>query len=212
MSIAHRVRVHRTELRSAHWTRLTNTTLDWQRADGRWQQLQRETADHGDGAAILLYDPARRTVVLVRQFRYATFVNGHDDLLIEVPAGLLDAAAPEACIQAEAEQEVGIRVRQPRRVFDAFMSPGSLTERVHCFVAAFDATDRISGGGGLEHEGEDIEVLELPFDEALAMVADGRVRDAKTIMLLQYAALHGLMRADPGPESGLARPAPPSPT
>lgn len=190
MSIAHRVRVKKTELRADHFNRVVNTTLDWQRADGRWQELQRETADHGDGAAILLYDPRRRTVVLLRQFRYACFVNGHDDLLVEVPAGLLDDASPEDCIRAEAEQEVGFRVRQPRRVFDAFMSPGSLTERVHGFVAEYDAADRVADGGGLEHEGEDIEVLELPIDEALAMVADGRVRDAKTIMLLQHAALH----------------------
>ena len=190
MSIAHRVRVKKTELRADHFNRVVNTTLDWQRADGRWQELQRETADHGDGAAILLYDPRRRTVVLLRQFRYACFVNGHDDLLVEVPAGLLDDASPEDCIRAEAEQEVGFRVRQPRRVFDAFMSPGSLTERVHGFVAEYDAADRVADGGGLEHEGEDIEVLELPIDEALAMMADGRVRDAKTIMLLQHAALH----------------------
>lgn len=190
MSIAHRVRVKSVEVRSAHFNRVQNTVLDWQRADGRWQELQRETADHGDGAAILLFDPRRRTVVLLRQFRYACFVNGHDDLLIEVPAGLLDDASPEDCIRAEAEQEVGFRVRQPRKVFDAFMSPGSLTERLHGFVAEYDASDRVADGGGLEHEGEDIEVLEVPIDEALAMVADGRIRDAKTIMLLQHAALH----------------------
>ena len=190
MSIAHRIRVQQVELRSDHFNRVRNTTLDWQRADGRWQTVQRETVDHGDGAAVLLYDPQRRTVVLLRQFRYACFVNGLDELLIEVPAGLLDAASPEDCIRAEAEQEVGFRVRRPRLVFDAFMSPGSLCERVHCFVAEYDHDDRIGDGGGLEHEGEDIEVLEMPIDEALAMVADGRVRDAKTIMLLQYAALH----------------------
>lgn len=190
MSIAHRVRVKQTETRTARFNRVVNTTLDWLRSDGRWQAQQRETVDHGDGAAILLYQPRRRTVVLVRQFRYATFVNGHDGLFIEVPAGLLDAASPEDCIRAEAEQEVGFAVRQPKRVFDAFMSPGSLTERVHCFVAEYDAGDRIAPGGGLEQEGEDIEVLELPFDEAMAMVADGRIRDAKTILLLQHAALH----------------------
>ena len=190
MSIAHRVRVKSVEVRSAHFNRVQNTVLDWQRADGRWQELHRETADHGDGAAILLFDPRRRTVVLLRQFRWACFVNGHDDLLIEVPAGLLDEASPEDCIRAEAEQEVGFRVRQPRKVFDAFMSPGSLTERLHGFVAEYDASDRVADGGGLEHEGEDIEVLELPIDQALAMVADGRIRDAKTIMLLQHAALH----------------------
>lgn len=190
MSIAHRVRVQQVELRSSHFNRVENTTLDWQRSDGRWQQLQRETVDHGDGAVVLLYDPRRRTVVLLRQFRYACFVNGLDDLLVEAPAGLLDAASPEDCIRAEAEQEVGFRVRRPRQVFDAFMSPGSLCERLHGFVAEYDHDDRIGPGGGLAHEGEDIEVLELPFAEALAMLADGRIRDAKTIMLLQYAALH----------------------
>lgn len=190
MSIRHRVRVQQVELRSRHFNRVENTTLDWLRADGRWQQLQRETVDHGDGAAVLLYDPRRRTVVLLRQFRYACFVNGLDDLLVEVPAGLLDAASPEDCVRAEAEQEVGFRVRQPRKVFDAFMSPGSLCERLHGFVAEYDHDDRVGAGGGLVHEGEDIEVLELPFAEALAMLADGRIRDAKTIMLLQYAALH----------------------
>jgi nudix-type nucleoside diphosphatase (YffH/AdpP family) len=177
MSIAHRVRVKSVDVRSAHFNRVENAVLDWQRADGRWQELQRETVDHGDGAAILLYDPRRRTVVLLRQFRYACFRNGYDDLLIEAPAGLLDDASPEDCIRAEAEQEVGFRVRQPRKVF-------------HGFVAEYDASDRIAGGGGLEHEGEDIEVLELPIDEAMAMLADGRIRDAKTIMLLQHAALH----------------------
>lgn len=190
MSIAHRVRIKQRELRSARFNRLVNVTLDWLRSDGRWQEQQRETVDHGDAAAILLYDPHRRTVVLLRQLRVAAFDNGCDALMIEVPAGLLDGAAPAACARAEAEQEVGYRARQPRAVFDAFMSPGSLTERVHGFVAEYDESDRIAAGGGLEHEGEDIEVFELPFDEAMAMVADGRIRDAKTIMLLQHAALH----------------------
>lgn len=194
MPIAHRIRVQQVETRSRHFNRVLNTTLDWQRRDGQWQQLQRETVDHGDGAAILLFEPVRHTVVLVRQLRYACFVNGLDELLIEVPAGLLDAQSPEDCIRAEAEQEVGFRVRQPQRVFDAFMSPGSLTERVHCFVAEYDAQDRIGDGGGLAHEGEDIEVLELPLAEALALVASGGIRDAKTIMLLQHAALHLLPR------------------
>ena len=190
MSLSDRIRVRRVEPLSRRWMRLDLTTYDYQRRDGRWQEHVREIADHGNGAAILLYDLARRRVVLVRQLRYAAVVNGCDELLIEVPAGLLDDASPEDCIRAEAEQEVGMRVRQPRAVFDAFMSPGSLTERVHCFVAEYDPTDRVSAGGGLEHEGEDIEVLEVPFDEALAMISDGRIRDAKTIMLLQHAALH----------------------
>ncbi|HNT39087.1 MAG TPA: NUDIX domain-containing protein [Rubrivivax sp.] len=190
MSIAHRVRIKKREVRSAQFNRLVNVTLDWQRSDGRWQEQQRETVDHGDAAAILLYDPRRRTVVLLRQLRVPSFENGCDELMIEVPAGLLDGATPAACARAEAEQEVGYRAREPRFVFDAFMSPGTLTERVHGFVAEYGEDDRIAEGGGLEHEGEDIEVFELPFDEAMAMVADGRIRDAKTIMLLQHAALH----------------------
>ncbi len=190
MSIAHRIRIKKREVRSAHFNRLVNVTLDWQRSDGRWQEQQRETVDHGDAAAILLYDPRRRTVVLLRQMRVPGFENGCDELMIEVPAGLLDGATPAECARAEAEQEVGYRARDPQPVFDAFMSPGTLTERVHGFVAEYAEGDRIAAGGGLEHEGEDIEVFELPFDEAMAMLADGRIRDAKTIMLLQHAALH----------------------
>lgn len=190
MSIAHRVRVREEKLLSDNWYILKTTTFDFQRADGRWQEQKRETYDRGNGAAILLYDLAQRTVVLTRQFRYPAFVNGQDDLLIEVPAGLLDAASPEDCIRAEAEQEAGYAVRQPRQVFEAYMSPGSVTEKLHFFVAEYEPGDRIAAGGGLEHEGEDIEVFEVTIDEALAMVGDGRIRDGKTILLLQYAALH----------------------
>lgn len=190
MSVADRVRVREVKLLSDHWYVLKTTTFEFRRRDGRWQTLKRETYDRGNGAAILLYDPKRRRVVLTRQFRYPAFVNGHDGLLVEVPAGLLDEASPEECIRAEAEQEAGFRVRAPHKVFDAFMSPGAVTERIHCFVAEYDAADRVGPGGGLEAEGEDIEVFEVGFDEAMAMVADGGIRDAKTIMLLQYAALH----------------------
>lgn len=190
MSIAHRVRVREEKLLSDNWYILKTTTFDFQRADGRWQEQKRETYDRGNGAAILLYNLAQRTVVLTRQFRYPAFVNGQDDLLIEVPAGLLDAASPEDCIRAEAEQEAGFAVRQPRQVFEAYMSPGSVTEKLHFFVAEYEPGDRVSAGGGLEHEGEDIEVFELAFDDAMAMVADGRIRDGKTLLLLQHAALH----------------------
>lgn len=193
MSIAHRIRVRTTQTLTDRFNRVDETTLDWQRGDGRWQTLKRETVNHGDGAAILLLDPRRRTVVLVRQLRWACVNNGLDDLLLEVPAGLLDDASPEDCIRAEAEQEVGFRVQRPRKVFDAFMSPGSLTERLHGFVAEVDAGDRIAPGGGLEHEGEDIEVVELPWAEAVALLRQGRLRDAKTIMLLQHALLEGLI-------------------
>jgi nudix-type nucleoside diphosphatase (YffH/AdpP family) len=129
-------------------------------------------------------------VVLVRQFRYPAYVNGHDDLMIEALAGLLDGDTPGARIRAEAEEETGFRLGRIRHVFDAFMSPGALTEKIHFFVAEYDAAMRVGSGGGLIAEGEDIEVLELRFDEALAMIGEGRIVDAKTIMLLQHAALH----------------------
>jgi nudix-type nucleoside diphosphatase (YffH/AdpP family) len=168
---------------------LKTTRFDFLRRDGQWQTQARETYDRGNGAAILLYNLAQRSVVLTRQFRYPAFVNGHDDLMVEVPAGVLDAASPEDCIRAEAEQEAGYRVREPRKVFEAFMSPGAVTERLHFFVAEYEPGDRIGDGGGLHDEGEDIEVFELPFDEAMAMLARGEIVDAKTIMLLQHAAI-----------------------
>jgi len=190
MTLADRVRVLDVRLLSDNWYVLKTTHFEFRRRDGRWQEQRRETYDRGNGAVILLYDLALRRVVLTRQFRYPAYVNGHDDLLIEAPAGLLDSQSPEECIRAEAEQEAGYRVREARQVMHAFMSPGSVTERLHFFVAEYDAADRIGSGGGLEAEGEDIEVFECEFDAALAMVADGRIADGKTIMLLQYAALH----------------------
>ena len=190
MSLAHRIRIEDVTTLSDDWYVLKKTTFSFQRSDGRWQRQSRETYDRGDGATILLYDLQRRTVILTRQLRYPAFVNGHDDLLIETPAGLLDDAQPEVRIRAEVEEETGFRVRDVRQVFDAFMSPGSVTERLHCFVGAYEPGDRRSEGGGIESEGEDIAVLEIGIAEALAMVEAGTIRDAKTIMLLQYAALH----------------------
>ena len=157
-------------------------------ASGR--RSSRESYDRGNGATILLYNLAQRTVVLVRQFRYPVFVNGYDDLLIEAAAGVLDGEAPEVRIRAEAEEETGFRLGEVRKIFEAFMSPGSVTEKLHFFVAEYDPSMRVGSGGGHADEGEDIEVLELPIDLALAMISDGRIVDAKTIMLLQYAALH----------------------
>ena len=190
MSIADRVRVEDVTVLSNDWYILKKTTFSFRRSDGSWQRQSRETYDRGNGATILLYDPGRRTVILTRQFRYPAFVNGHDDLLIEAPAGLLDNAAPEVRIRAETEEETGFRVRDVRPIFDAFMSPGSVTERLHFFVGRYEPGDRISAGGGNEIEGEDIAVLEIGIDEALSMIGSGVIRDGKTIMLLQYAALH----------------------
>ncbi len=190
MSVAERVRVLEVQTLSNDWYVLKKTRFSFRRSDGTWQEQWRETYDRGNGATILLYDPARRTVVLTRQFRYPAFVNGHDDLLIETPAGLLDAASPEERIRAEVEEETGYRVGQVRPVFDAYMSPGSVTEKLYFFVAPYDAASRVGSGGGNVQEGEDIGVVEATIDDALGMIASGAIRDGKTIMLLQYAALH----------------------
>jgi nudix-type nucleoside diphosphatase (YffH/AdpP family) len=188
--ISDRVRIVDVQVLSDDWYVLKKTTFDYLRADGRWQRQSRETYDRGNGATLLLYDPRRRTVVLTRQFRLPAFVNGHEGMLIEAPAGLLEEASPEERIRAEVEEETGYRVASVRKVFEAFMSPGSVTEKLYFFVAEYDAGARVSRGGGVADEGEDIEVLELPIDDALTMVARGEIMDGKTIMLLQYAALH----------------------
>jgi nudix-type nucleoside diphosphatase (YffH/AdpP family) len=187
---AERVQVRSVELLSDNWYVLKKTTFDYRRRDGTWQRQTRETYDRGNGAVILLYCLSRGTVILTRQFRYPAYANGHHGFLIEAPAGLLDEAAPEERIKAEAEEETGYRVTQVQRLFDAFMSPGSVTEKLHFFVAEYDPSARVADGGGLETEGEDIEVLELPLDVALGMIATGEIADGKTIMLLQHAKLH----------------------
>jgi len=187
------VRVREVRVLSDDWYVLRKTTFDYRRRDGTWQTLSRETYDRGNGAAILPYDRSRGTVLLTRQFRYPAYVNGHPEPLIEAIAGLLDQRSPEEAIRHEAEEEAGCRVAQPRRVFEAFMSPGSVTERLVFFVAEYSAADRVAAGGGVHAEGEDIEVLEPTLDEALAMVAKGEIADGKTIMLLQYVKLHRLM-------------------
>ena len=190
MTISDRIRVHDVRVLSANHYTLKATTFEWRRRDGAWQTQHRESYDRGNGATLLPYNLSQRSVVLVQQFRYPAYLNGYDDLMIEALAGLLDDASPEVRIRAEAEEETGYRLGDIRKVFEAFMSPGAVTEKLHFFVAAYEPAMRVGSGGGLAAEGEDIEVLELPIDQALAMIADGRIADAKTILLLQYAALH----------------------
>lgn len=186
------VRIRDVELTSGGWHVLRRTTFDYRRRDGRWTTEQRETYDRGNGSTILLYDAERRTVLLTRQFRYPVYVNDHPDgRLIETAAGLLDDDDPETAVRRETAEELGVTVGELTHVFDVYMSPGSVTERVHFYAAAYRPADRTAAGGGLEHDGEDIEVLELPIDEALAMTRDGRIADGKTIMLLQWAVLPG---------------------
>jgi nudix-type nucleoside diphosphatase (YffH/AdpP family) len=190
MTVSDRIRVKNVRVLSEEHYTLKSATFEWRRTDGEWQTQSREVFDRGDAAALLPFNLARRTVILVRQFRYPAYVNGYDDLLIEAAAGLLDDETPEARIRAEAEEETGYWLGDITKIFEAFMSPGAVTEKIHFFVAEYDPTMKVGNGGGLASEGEDIEVLELPIDQALEMVGDGRIVDAKTIMLLQYAALN----------------------
>jgi len=184
------------ELLAGGWHVLRRTTLERRRPDGSWTTEQRETYDRGNGATLLLYDVARRTVLLSRQFRFPVYVNGHPDgMLLETAAGLLDDESPEDAVRREVEEELGVTVGAVEHVFDVWMSPGSVTERLHFFAAPYDAADRTGDRGGLADEGEDIEVVELGFDEALDMIDDGRIADAKTVMLLYWAALRGPFRS-----------------
>ncbi|GAA3878093.1 NUDIX domain-containing protein [Leifsonia kafniensis] len=185
------VAITRVEVTSDGWHVLRRTTFDYRQRDGQWMSQQRETYDRGNGATILLYDESAQTVLLTRQFRFPAYVNGHPDgMLIETAAGLLDDDEPEVAIRREASEELGVTVGTLRHVFDLFMSPGSVTERVHFYVAPYTAADLTGPGGGVADEGEDIEALTIPFAEALAMIADGRIADGKTVILLQWAALN----------------------
>ncbi|MFI6318885.1 NUDIX domain-containing protein [Nonomuraea sp. NPDC050556] len=178
------------ELTGQGWHVLRRTTFDYRRSDGRWETQQRETYDRGNGAVVLPYDTERGLVLLTRQFRFPAYVNDHPDgMLVEAAAGLLDADDPPAAIRRESAEELGVTLGPLTHVFDVYMSPGSVTERLHFFAAPYAPADRTGAGGGLDEE--DIEVLELPFAEALAMTRDGRIADGKTIMLLQWAALDG---------------------
>lgn len=185
-----RVRIKTVEVLSKGWSLLKRTSYDFRRRDGSWQPQVRETYDRGDGISILLYDPDRATIILIRQFRFPAFYHGEAGELVDTPAGKLEDATPEDGIRREVEEETGYRIRDVTRVFEAYMSPGSITERLYLFTARYSPADRVGEGGGNHHEGEDIEILEMPFAEAYAMLTRGDIRDAKTIILLQYAALN----------------------
>ena len=184
-----RVKIRSVEVLSDDWAVLKKTTFDYRRNDGRWETQVRQTYERGDGAVILPYDSERGTVLLVKQFRFPAYATGHKEPLIEACAGLLDADDPEACIRREAEEELGYRLRDVRRLYAAYMSPGSVTERLWFFAGEYRPEDRVSAGGGHEHEGEDIEVLEMRLDEVLVLIEQGEIVDAKTIILAQHLAL-----------------------
>jgi GDP-mannose pyrophosphatase NudK len=189
-----RVKILNTEILSNNWYTLKKVTFEYQKKNGTTQIQSREAYDRGNGATILLYNRDQQTVILTAQFRLPTYINGNDrGMLIEACAGLLDHDNPEECIRRETEEETGYQVRDVRKIFEAYMSPGSVTEVLHFFVAEYTHNMKVNDGGGVKTEGEDIQVLELPFDRALHMISTGEIRDAKTIMLLQYAALNKLL-------------------
>jgi nudix-type nucleoside diphosphatase (YffH/AdpP family) len=180
------------ELLASGWHVLRRTTFRQRHRDGRWSTEQRETYDRGNGATILLYDRERATVLLTRQFRFPVYVNGHPDgHFLETAAGLLDDDDPETAIRREAAEELGVQIGPVELVFAPWTSPGSVTERLYCYAAPYTPADRTGEGGGLAEDGEDIEVVEPPFAKALHMIGTGEIADAKTMLLLQWAALSG---------------------
>lgn len=186
-----------TKILSDQWYVLKKITFRQEDRQGNWHTVSREAYDRGNGAVILLYNVSKNTVILTRQFRMPTYLNGNDSgMLIEACAGLLDQDNPEDCIRKETQEETGFVVKQVRKIFEAYMSPGSVTEILHFFVAEYDDSMKASEGGGLAGDHELIDVLEVPFDQSLDMIAKGEIRDAKTILLLQYASLHKLLKND----------------
>lgn len=190
------IRILGERLLSSNWGTLKSYEIELKHRNGDWRRYHREVYDRGHAAAILLCDPARNVVTLVRQFRLPAYLSGEAGPLLEVCAGLLEGDTPEHCARKEAEEEAGIRPFKVRQVLDSFASPGSVNERIGLFVGEYNQSARVSDGGGLEAEGEDIEVVEMPFPEALRMVMDGEITDAKTQILLLHAALTGILKTE----------------
>lgn len=183
------IKITSSRILSDFWGTTTGYEVEFTRSDGTVQHLQREAYDHGHAAAVLPFDETRRKVVLIRQFRFAAHVAGGPDMLLEVVAGLLDGDDPESCVRREAMEEAGVTLGTIAPAFTVFVSPGSITEKIHCFIGSYQGPVADAFGLGLEHEGEDIEVMEIGFDEALAMIGRGEIVDSKTILLLQHLAL-----------------------
>ncbi len=189
-----KITIEKTELLSDNWYLLNKVTYNYQEENKSVETHIREVYDRGNGAAILLYNSSQKTVILTRQFRLPSYLNGNKTgMMIEVCAGLLDQDHPEQCIIRETEEETGYRIAKVQKVFETYMSPGAVTEILYLFVGEYDETMKVHEGGGLDAEQEHIEVMELPFDEAYAMIATGEIKDAKTVMLLQYAKINGLV-------------------
>jgi nudix-type nucleoside diphosphatase (YffH/AdpP family) len=189
------VKILKSEILSDNWYTLKKFTYEYLKKDGSKQVQSREAYDRGNGATILLYNKQNRTILLTRQFRLPTFINGNDSgMLIEACAGLLDKDDPEDCIRRETQEETGYQIGAVKKIFEAYMSPGSVTEILHFFTGEYKPSMKLDSGGGVEHEEENIEVLELNFDEAIAMMNKGEIKDAKTIILLQFAQLHRIIQ------------------
>jgi nudix-type nucleoside diphosphatase (YffH/AdpP family) len=188
------IRILNSQILSDNWYVLKKVTYEYSKKDGTKQIQSREAYDRGNGATILLYNKQQRTVILTKQFRLPSFINGNDSgMLIEACAGMLDKDNPEDCIRRETEEETGYNITDVRKIFEAYMSPGSVTEILYFFIAEYSASMKVNKGGGVEHEEENIEVLELNFDKAISMIDTGEIKDGKTIMLLQYIKLHNIL-------------------
>ncbi|WP_293904626.1 GDP-mannose pyrophosphatase NudK [Sphingobacterium sp. UBA5670] len=188
------IEIVKTEILSDNWYTLKKLTYQYTIPDGTIQQQSREAYDRGNGAAILLYNTTSQTVILTRQFRIPTYINGNESgMLIEACAGLLDQDSPQDCIRRETEEETGYQIKEAKKIFEAYMSPGSVTEILHFFIAEYTNNMKVSDGGGLEEEEEHIEILELNIQDALQMIDTGEIKDGKTIMLLQYIRLKNIM-------------------
>lgn len=188
------VKILKTELLSENWYKLSKITFDFRNRDGDWQVQEREAYDRGNGATILLINKSKKSVILTRQFRIPTYLNGNPSgMLIESCAGLLEKDNALDCIKKETEEETGFQISKVEKIFEAYMSPGSVTEILHFFIAEYDDSMKIGAGGGLDLEQEEIEVLEIPFDTALNMIEQGEIKDAKTIMLIYHARIKALM-------------------
>ncbi|MDR7130134.1 nudix-type nucleoside diphosphatase (YffH/AdpP family) [Algoriphagus sp. 4150] len=188
------IKLLKTEVLSDNWYTLRKITFQFTKKNGEVITQEREAYDRGNGATILLYNLEQKTVILTRQFRLPTYTNGNESgMMIEACAGLLDEDNAEDCIRRETEEETGYLVKDVKKVFEAYMSPGSVTEILHFFIAAYSKDMKVSEGGGVDHEEENIEVLEIPFEEALSMIGTGEIKDAKTIMLLQYIRLQNML-------------------
>lgn len=188
------ITILKTDILSDNWYTLNKVTFNVRKKDGTTETQSREAYDRGNGAVILLYNKVSNTVILTRQFRLPTYINGNvTGMLIEACAGLLDDDNPEDCIKRETEEETGYKISKVEKVFEAYMSPGSVTEILHFFIAEYSNEMKVTDGGGLEEEGENIEVLELSFEKALTMIDTGEIKDAKTIMLLQHLRMKGFL-------------------